>query len=116
MSKTSTVATSVTINGDGANINYAPPSSPLVNANAPEGGPVAVALSSGSNTIPVPPNARRVLLSPPSGSIVAKTFRSVSGDTGVGFTTDFQLFTVSGLSNIYLTATGTAETIDVLWL
>ena len=114
MSKTSSLALSLAINGDGASISYVPPQSPIVSANAPEGGPISIVLSGGSNTIPVPPSSGQALVVPPSTSSNVKALRSLVGDTGVSFQFRPQLIDVVGLSNIYITST-TTETISIAW-
>ena len=115
MSKQSVLSLAVTVNGDGLAENYTPPQSPQTNPNAPEGGPVAVALGSGSTTVPVPAGSVAALVVPLPTSVNAKALRTVSGDTGAAFTSQMQLVNVTGLSNIYLTAT-VGETISILWL
>lgn len=114
MSKTSVISLAVSINGDGACVNYTPPQSPITNPNAPEGGPIAVALASGANTIPVPSGATSVLVVPPSASTNAKQLKTLSGDTGITFTSQLQVINVTGLSSVYITSAA-AESMSLVW-
>lgn len=115
MSKTSTLSLAVTVNGDGlAGATYIPPQSPVINANAPEGVPVAVALSSGANTLSVPAGALHAVVSPSTTSTNVKHLKTTSGDVGIPFTNQVAIIPVAGLSAVYCDATA-AETIAVAW-
>lgn len=116
MAKTSTLTVSATVTGDGlAGDTYAPPQGPLVNAAAPQGIPSVVALGAGANTLAVPAGAQYALLVPPPASANAKQAKTISGDTGVTFTSGIVLLPVGGLSSIYCTATA-GESLSVAWL
>ena len=52
---------------------------PIINAAAPAGGPLNVALSSGDNTLAVPQGAQGFVFVPPSSSVVAKKLKGVAG-------------------------------------
>jgi hypothetical protein len=80
MSKTSTTQISVSTIGDGVLSTDAPPAT--INIAAPSGGPVAVALALGDNTIAVPSGATGMVLIPSSSSTNAKRLKGLAGDTG----------------------------------
>ncbi len=116
MAKTSCLAESVTIQGDGVNFSYSP-CGPFVNPNAPEGGTTSTTLAPGSNTIAVPSGAVWLQVGLGAASGNAKSLRTVSGDTGVAFgvvTAPPIIVPVVGLASVYITST-IAETIQVLW-
>lgn len=119
MSKTMILTVSVAISGDGTTGGWAPKTA-ITNANAPSGGTEPQTLTSGNNTIAVPTNARGFIYAPPVGSVVAKTLKGVSGDTGLsmGRAQPFiYLFdeTVAPPANIVINA-ASGETGDLLWL
>ena len=115
MSKTSTLSFAATVNGDGATVSYIPSQSPIMNANAPEGGPVSVVLASGANPIPVPASANTVMIVPSVTSINSKQAKTVSGDTGVTFTSQIVVLPVAGLPDVYCTSAA-IETVTLMWL
>lgn len=81
MAKTSTVTAQITVQGDGVGFIYTPPTMPVANPSSP--GSIALeALTTGDNTIAVPPGASYMMVVPPVGSVVAKKLKGVGGDTG----------------------------------
>lgn len=117
MAKTATTTISVLVTGDGVNESYQPPTQPLINANAPAGGPLSVALSSGDNTLTVPPGAQGFILVPPSSSVVAKKLKGIGGDTGFTLspTNPTVISLPAGASTVLLNA-GSAETVSIHWI
>lgn len=117
MAKTATTTISVLVTGDGVNETFQPPTQPVANTNAPAGGPISVALSSGDNTLTVPPGAMGLLLVPPSSSVVVKKLKGIGGDTG--FTINAALPQViwlpAGASTMLLNA-ASSETVSIHWL
>lgn len=117
MAKTATTSISVLVTGDGVNESYIPPTAPLTNAAAPAGGPLSVALSSGDNTLTVPPGAQGFIFVPPSSSIVVKKLKGVGGDTG--FTLNAALPSVvslpSGTATVLINA-ASSETVSIHWI
>lgn len=86
MAKTSTTQITVLTSGDGVTSRNEP--APLSNSTSPSGGPVAVALAAGDNTVLVPSGARGLVLIPPVGSTNAKKLKGVGGDTGFSLRPD----------------------------
>jgi hypothetical protein len=116
MAKTSTLTVTASVTGDGlAGDSYAPPQGPFVNTSAPQGIPSVVQLGGGSNSLAVPAGAQYALLVPPAASTNAKLAKTISGDTGVSFTSSIVLLPVAGLSTIYCTATA-GEALSIAWL
>lgn len=117
MAKKSVITLSVQVTGDGVNTTYTPVGMPLINVAAPAGGPIAVALTLGDNTLTVPAGAVAVLLVPPTNSVVVKTLKGVGGDTGVIIApaAPTMLGLPSGATSILLNASA-GETISVEWL
>jgi len=118
MAKQSVVTLLVTIQGDGINTSYTPPGAPVINANAPAGGPVTVTLAAGDNTLVVPPNTRGVIIVPPAASTVVKKLKGAAPD--VGLTISPSLLTgpiglTAGTTTLLLNA-ASGEDITVQWL
>ncbi len=81
--KTATLSMSVQVSGDGVSETYnIMAANPVVNANAPGGGPVNTALASGDNPLTVPPNSIGMIFVPLSSSTVVFKLKGVGGDTG----------------------------------
>lgn len=117
MAKTSTIAVLVTVAGDGSSLTYTPPGSPFSNAVAPMGGPVPTALASGPNTIAVPTGAQAVIVVPPVASLVTKTLKGVSGDTGIGISATLPTTVSLAASTITFVITCSGpEIISLMWL
>src|SRR5580700_184359 len=72
----------ISLEGNGACFNYAPPGFPVTNTNAPGMPLEQIALIAGNNTINLPAGTQYVVMSPPSTSTNAKTLKGVAGDTG----------------------------------
>jgi hypothetical protein len=84
MAKLATTTLSVTVTGDGVNETYVPPTAPVVERErARRRTAQSVALSSGDNTLSVPPGAQGLIFVPPSASAVAKKLKGIGGDTGL---------------------------------
>lgn len=117
MAKTATTSISVLVTGDGVNESFIPPTAPLVNAAAPAGGPLSVALASGDNTLTVPPGAQGFIFVPPSSSVVAKKLKGIGGDTGFSLspTNPSVIMLVAGASTVLINA-GSAETVSIHWI
>lgn len=117
MAKTATTSISVLVTGDGVNETFQPPTQPIVNSAAPAGGPISVALTSGDNTLTVPPGAQGFLFVPPSSSVVVKKLKGIGGDTG--FTISAALPQVimlpSGASTVLINA-ASSETVSIHWI
>jgi hypothetical protein len=109
MAKTSTATLTVSVSGDGVAANYTVSST---NNAAPGGGPTAVALSSGNNTITGPAGTTGALVVPPAGSMVAKVLKGVNGDTGIALSNTLPFF-VSAASFVINAASG--ETVQIFW-
>lgn len=117
MAKTSTTSLSVAVSGDGVSETYVPATAPIVNAAAPAGGPLSVALTTGDNTLTVPPGAQGFLLVPPSASAVAKKLKGVGGDTGfsLSMTLPSLLMLPTGASTVLINA-ASSETVQIHWI
>lgn len=116
MAKISTTTLAVVVSGDGVSESYTPPGAPITNANAPAGGPLNVALTTGDNTLAVPAGAVAVLLVPPTSSTVVKKLK-VPGDAGTPFgrAAPSLLGLDVGTSTLTINASA-GETIAVHWL
>jgi len=114
MAKISTLSMSGSVQGDTVTESFG--AFTITNAAAPGAVPQNVALASGANTLTVPAGAVWFMLVPPALSIVTKTLKGVTGDTGVvmapalPFAFGFNPGTVS----FVITASG-AETVQVFW-
>lgn len=118
MAKTSTVTINVSVTGDGIATSYQPPGSPLVNPGAPGGGPITYALSSGDNTIAIPPGSLGVFIIPASTSTVAKKLKGSGGDTGFPISPNLMSGPISlvvGQASLMLNA-ASAENITLDWV
>lgn len=117
MSKTSKFSCAASVSGDGIVCDtWIPPQSPMSNPNAPGGVPIpSIALTSGLNTISVPPGAVYALVSAGVTSTVAKELKTISGDTGIAFTSQMALIPVAGLASIYVESAAT-DSITIAWL
>jgi len=83
MAIVSTLAMTVTVSGNGISETYNLMAvNPVVNTNAPGGGPVLTALVSGPNELTVPPNTMIMYIIPTSTSTVILTLKGITGDTG----------------------------------
>lgn len=116
MAKTSRVSIGITVEGDGETGTYVPPTSPITNATAPQGGPIAYALSAGNNVITIPTGAIGVIIVPAATNGNAKTLKGVAGDTGVALRTNAPsvISFATGSTVFSINATGT-ETVDLHW-
>lgn len=117
MAKTATTSISVLVTGDGVNESFIPPTAPMVNAAAPAGGPLSVALSSGDNTLTVPPGAQGLIFVPPSSSVVVKKLKGIGGDTGftISPTLPSILMLPAGASTVLINA-ASSETVSIHWI
>lgn len=119
MAKIITVNANATVSGDGqTGTQVLPPSFPAVNATGSSGGEVAQALAAGANTIAVPSGHQGVWIMPPSASVVSKTLKGITGDTGVPIHPTLGLiwFFPLGTTSFVITAGGSGETVQLLWL
>jgi hypothetical protein len=116
MSKTSTVTLTVSVTGDGLSESYALPA--VVNAAAPGGGPSNLALATGFNSIAVPPGSLGFILIPPVGSVITKTLKGITGDTGIPLhvTNPTWVSLPPATATIGITAGGAGETVAIHWL
>jgi hypothetical protein len=117
MAKTSTTSVSVAVSGDGVAETFTPSSSPVINASAPAGGPISVALSTGDNTLTVPPGAQGFVFVPPTSSVVVKKLKGIAGDTG--FTLSPTLPSVIMLpagATTALVNAASSETVSIHWI
>ena len=114
MAKTSTTQITVTTTGDGVTSTDAPAAT--VNTAAPSGGPVAVALSAGDNTITVPSNAVGMVVIPPAASTNAKKLKGAGGDTGFSLRPNepAALPLPASTASVIINSVG-AETVFVHW-
>lgn len=117
MAKTATTSISVLVTGDGVNETFQPPTQPIVNAAAPAGGPISVALASGDNTLTVPPGAQGLIFVPPSASVVVKKLKGVGGDTGftLSATLPSVLMLPAGTATVLINA-ASSETVSIHWI
>jgi hypothetical protein len=74
-------------------------------------------LASGTNTLVVPTGATMLVILPPTTSVVTKTLKGLTADTGIPIPPAAQwiLPIAAGVTSIVITAGG-IETIDVWWL
>lgn len=116
MSKTASIAvTVITIVGDG---NTATLQLPTQSNTSSPFEHIAQALSNGVTTLTVPTGALFLVIIPPTGSIITKTLKGVSGDTGIPLApagTSLLALPASPPATLVLTANG-IETVDVYWL
>jgi hypothetical protein len=115
MAKQSQIIVQIIVTGDGMNETYQMPI--ITNPAAPGGGPIALALASGFNTIPVPPGSTGVWIIPSASSAVGKTLKGITGDTGQPISPNSPTFIalVSPVpASIFITATA-PETITLQW-
>ena len=117
MAKTSTTSISVAVTGDGVVESFTPATAPIVNAAAPAGGPLNVALSTGDNTLAVPPGAQGLVFVPPSSSVVAKKLKGIAGDTGflLSPTLPSAIMVPAGTATVLINA-ASAETVLIHWV
>lgn len=115
MAKTCTTSVAVSVTGDSVDESFSPPA--LSNAAAPAGGPVDVALSTGDNSISVPPGALGFVLVPPTTSTVAKKLKGAGGDSGFPIATALisVLSIPAGTATIIINA-ASGETVAVHWI
>lgn len=119
MAKTITLSATATVSGDGQSGTVVlPPSFPAVNSGGSSGGEVALVLATGANTVAIPSGHQGVWVIPPAGSVITKTLKGVTGDTGVPIhpTLGMVLFFPLGTANFVITAGGAGETVQILWL
>lgn len=121
MAKTSTIAVTGSVIGDGISESIGQVIAiQQVNPNAPGGVPVDFVLASGNNTVPVPTKSQGglgwVMIVCPSGSTIAKTLKGVAGDTGLGFgPNDFVLWGIPpGVTQFVIGSAG-VETVQIYW-
>ncbi len=117
MAKVATTSISVAVAGDGVAETFTPATSPIINTAAPAGGPLSVALTSGDNTLTVPPGSQGLVLVPPSSSVVAKKLKGVGGDTGftLSATLPSVLMLPPGTATVLINA-ASSETVLIHWV
>jgi hypothetical protein len=117
MAKTSTTTVTMSVTGDGVSLSYTPLGAPIVNAAAPAGGPVAIALAAGDNTITVPPGAVGFILVPPAASVVVKRLKGIAADTGFTLApaTPSVIALPTAAASVLLNASAT-ETVSIQWI
>lgn len=118
MAKIATVFLSIQIVGDGLNETFnISGTDPIVNPAAPGGGPLAYALLTGDNTIPVPPGTLAWLLVPPANSTIAKKLKGVGGDTGYPLLPNLPaLMTVAVGATSILINVSASENVSIHWI
>jgi hypothetical protein len=115
MAKTVTTTISVSIVGDGYG-----GSGPFFNqsiVNATGLAPGSVNTINGATTVTVPATALGVVIVPPAGSALVKTYKGVSGDTGIATSaigTTVFVWTAAQIANFVIATTG-IETIQLIW-
>jgi hypothetical protein len=113
MAKTAIPTSAVVVTGDGLTLNQAVSGSTNV-AAAPPG---TVTLANGFTAITVPSGftINGVMIVPPSGSVVTKTLKGVTGDTGIVLQTSApSMIPVQSSSSIGITANA-AEVCQLVW-
>jgi hypothetical protein len=115
MSKTASLTLTLSLSGDGF---AASPIFATTVTNLSGIVPGSVATSAGFTTIAVPSAAIGVVIVPPVGSTLVKTYKGITGDTGIA--TDpagpvFFKWTPGQIASFGVLSTG-AETLSLLWL
>jgi|SRR5579872_4460961 len=109
---TSTWKLILSVLGDGLTTSYTPAEATVSNTAAPEGIPLAVPLTTGSNSIPVPAGATMVTVFPPSASTLTKTV----GGLSVAPNLPFAYGLPSGATVVQITlGAGGPETVKVVF-
>ena len=77
----------------------------------------SIALASGANTLTPPTGALYCVLIPPAASVVTKTVKGVTGDTGLPVSmTNATLLSLVAIPAAFVLTTNAIETIEVYWL
>ena len=113
MAKTATITIGVNAVGDGVTVNFS--QTPPVNAASPVKHEVLTTVN-GANTLTPPTGALYCVLIPPAGSVIAKTLKGVTGDTGVPLALASSMFlALPAAAGAFVLATNGIENIDVYW-